>query len=208
MTDPSLPDGGPGRHLNSNFVLSEFELEAVSIVDPNQKQAIKFSNAIADYSQANYGIAKAIDGQVNNNNGWAVDGPTRKKPATAIFVAATPFGFDAGTRLNFRLRHEANFATHGIGRPRLSLTTASLDSLSVDALPNEVLVAAKKKADQRSNAENSMLVKELKKQRSAQVKILQTKLNAISPLNKYPKTMVMKDLPNPSKDLRPGARAI
>ena len=33
LTHPSLPGGGPGRHSNSNFVLSELELTAVSIKD-------------------------------------------------------------------------------------------------------------------------------------------------------------------------------
>ena len=95
-------------------MLSEFELVATSVADPMKKQTIKFSKAMADYSQANYGIEKAIDGSVSNNNGWAVDGPTRKESATAIFVAASKFGYAGGTNLKFRLRHEASFGAHGI----------------------------------------------------------------------------------------------
>jgi hypothetical protein len=194
LTDPSLPGGGPGRHSNSNFVLSEFELQAVSISDPNKKQTIIFAHAIADYSQANYEITKAIDGQVKNNNGWAVDGPTRKKPATAIFIAETPFGFAGGTELNFRLRHEATFATHGIGRPRLSSTTTKPDSLNMDVLPEDAIVAARKIPAERSASENLALLNSLKQKRSDSRNALQVKLNEISPLNGYPKTMVMKDL--------------
>ena len=197
LTDSSLPGGGPGRHSNSNFVLSEFELEVVSITDPNQSQTIKFSKALADYSQANYEITKAIDGTVSGNNGWAVDGPTRKKPATALFIATSPFGFGGGTELKFRLRHEANFATHGIGRPRLSLTTATPGSLALDALPDEVLVAARKHSNQRSEKENLALIDALKLVRSQKAAALQYELNEISPLSKYPKTMVMKDLAKP-----------
>lgn len=197
LTDDSLPGGGPGRHSNSNFVLSEFELVAVSIADPNQRQTIKFSKAIADYSQANYEIAKAIDGTVSGNNGWAVDGPTRKKPATAIFIATAPFGFEGGTELKFRLRHEANFATHGIGRPRLSLTTATPDSLALDALPDDVLVAARKHSNQRSQKERLALNDALKQVRSQKTTALQNQFDQISPLSKYPKTMVMKDLAKP-----------
>ncbi len=109
LTHPSLPGGGPGRHSNSNFVLSEFELTAVSLQDSSISKTVKFSRAEADYSQANYEIAKAIDGTVANNNGWAVDGPTRKLPATSMFVASEPFGFEGGTLLQFRLTfHKSN----------------------------------------------------------------------------------------------------
>ena len=93
LTDDTLPGSGPGRHANSNFVLSEFELVAVSISDPTKKQNVRFVKAMADYSQSNYGVEKAIDGIVKNNNGWAVDGPTRKKQATAIFVADSKIWF-------------------------------------------------------------------------------------------------------------------
>ena len=84
LTHQSLPGGGPGRHTNSNFVLSEFEVTAVSLQDESKSKRIKFVRAVADYSQANYEVAKSIDGTVAGNNGWAVDGPTRKEPATAI----------------------------------------------------------------------------------------------------------------------------
>ena len=138
LTHESLPGGGPGRHSNSNFVLSEFELTAVSLKDPSQSRQIKFRRAIADYSQAGYEVAKAIDGAVADNNGWAVDGPTRKENATAMFIAETPFGFDDGTELRFRLRHEANFATHGVGRPRISITRDGPDTIRLQGLSHEI----------------------------------------------------------------------
>ena len=75
LTHQSLPGGGPGRHSNSNFVLSEFEVTARSVSDPSQTQTVSFARALADYSQSNYEIAKAIDGTVAGNNGlgsgWA-----------------------------------------------------------------------------------------------------------------------------------------
>jgi len=157
LTHPSLPGGGPGRHSNSNFVLSEFELTAVSVAEPAKTQRVKFVKAIADYSQKNYEIGKAIDGTVANNNGWAVDGPTRKQKATAMFVADQPFGFDGGTEVRFRLRHEANFATHGIGRPRLSLSKGPPNTLALDGVPNNILAAARKPSAARTVAEAKLL---------------------------------------------------
>ncbi|MEE3181693.1 MAG: DUF1549 domain-containing protein, partial [Planctomycetota bacterium] len=109
LTHETLPGGGPGRHSNSNFVLSEFELTVASATQPGRKEVVKFARARADYSQSGYEVAKAIDGTVAGNSGWAVDGPTRKKPATAIFIASKPFGFKGGSQLDFRMRHEASF---------------------------------------------------------------------------------------------------
>src|SRR5262249_10300236 len=98
----SLPGGGPGRHSNSNFVLIEFEMAAAPAKDPAKVQPVKLVRAEADYSQNGYEVAKAIDG-AEGNSGWAVDGPTRKQPATALFVAAAPFGNAEETVLTFRL---------------------------------------------------------------------------------------------------------
>lgn len=198
LTHKSLPDGGPGRHSNSNFVLSEFELTAVSMANPSQKQIVKFTQAIADYSQTNYEIAKAIDGSVAGNNGWAVDGPTRKRPATAMFIARSPFGFEGGTKLQFRLRHEAGFATHGVGRPRLSITGDAPPTLKFYSIPGEIRRLAKKAANQRTQNES----KQLREYFLAHHSPKQTLEQQIAELEKqketaYPETMIMQDMPQP-----------
>ena len=198
LTHPSLPANGPGRHTNSNFVLSEFELTAISMVDSSQSQVVKFSRAEADYSQANYEIAKAIDGTVANSNGWAVDGPTRKEPATALFVAERPFGFAGGTQLQFRLRHEANFATHGIGRPRLSITTDDNRQLTLQGIPQDIRELAAKSAGDRSAAETAVLTEyflannQIRKPQQDRVTAIQQQLSAA-----VPETMIMQDLATP-----------
>jgi len=196
LTHESLPGNGPGRHSNSNFVLSEFEATAVSVKDPSKTQAVKFVKAFADYQQANYEVAKAIDGN-SGNSGWAVDGPTRKENATAVFVAKEPFGFDGGTELRFLLRHEASFATHGIGRPRFSITTADSSSISLEGFPEEIRLIALKAVAKRTPKE------------SAQIKAfflehfhpLQATKDQIKSLEQqtasaFPTTMIMKDRPN------------
>lgn len=199
LTDDSLPGGGPGRHTNSNFVLSEFELVATSVADPMKKQTVKFSKAMADYSQANYGVEKAIDASVSNNNGWAVDGPTRKESATAIFVAASKFGYAGGTNLKFRLRHEASFGAHGIGRPRFSVTADPTEGLAFPGLPTDVIAAAKKDLKDRTDKERQLLKSAAQTERVKQAKTLKIKLDQLSPHSKFPPTMVMKDLATPRK---------
>ena len=200
LTHESLPGGGPGRHSNSNFVLSEFELVAESIVDPEKTKVIKFREARADYSQKGYEIGKAVDGTVAGNNGWAVDGPTRKKPAKAIFTAEEPFGFEGGTRLKFRLRHEAGFATHGIGRPRLSVTTVDPKAIRFEGAPEEILQIAKVPAKSRSEEQSDTLRKYYaenfgpKKVLKAKLVDLKKQLEGL-----YPATMVMQDMPKARK---------
>lgn len=199
LTDPSLPGGGPGRHSNSNFVLTEFELDISSIADPKQKQTIKFARAFADYSQKSYEIAKAIDG-VGGNSGWAVDGPTRKQNATAVFVAQQPFGYQGGTQLTFRLKHLANFATHGVGRPRLSLTTESADRVSLDGMPSEILALAKLDGQQRTPQQSKQL-RDFFVQSGDPLKPLKDQLAKLEGdlKRRVPATMVMKDMPKPRK---------
>jgi hypothetical protein len=125
LTHESLVDGGPGRSSNSNFVLTGFELEAVSMADPSKVERVSFVSASADFHQQNgdYRIEKAIDQDADGKTGWAIAGFERHENRTAIFVPERPIGFPGGTLLRFRLRHESEFGQHAIGRFRLSATT-------------------------------------------------------------------------------------
>ncbi|MFK7819592.1 MAG: PSD1 and planctomycete cytochrome C domain-containing protein, partial [Planctomycetaceae bacterium] len=200
LTHPSLPGAGPGRHMNSNFVLSEFELTATSTADPSKSQKVKFIRAISDYEQANYQVARAINGKVANNDGWAVDGPTRKEPATAAFVAETPFGYPGGTDLQFRLRHEANFATHGIGRVRLSITIDKESDVSLQGIPAEIRRIATTEESARAVADTAKLreyyVENYDPRRELKRQLAETRkqLNDL-----FPATMIMRDMPKPRK---------
>ena len=198
LTHESLPGGGPGRHSNSNFVLSEFELTAVSTEDPTKRQPIKFQKAIADYSQKSYEIDKAIDGTIAGNNGWAVDGPTRKENATAVFIADKPFGFSTGTRLEFRLRHEAGFATHGIGRPRLSTTSDSPKRIEFDDVPAEIRRLAATPTTTRTESETQTLRTYFLAHHNPR-QALQDRITVLEKQKAagFPATMIMRDLPKP-----------
>ncbi|MCH9656351.1 MAG: PSD1 and planctomycete cytochrome C domain-containing protein [Planctomycetes bacterium] len=198
LTHKSLPGGGPGRHSNSNFVLSEFELTAVSLADPSQKKTVKFKKAIADYSQKGYEVDKAIDGNATGNNGWAVDGPTRKLPATAVFIAESPFGFEQGTELQFRLRHEAGFATHGVGRPRLSITRDAPSTIKLQGIPSNIRQIAGKIQNQRTKGEQKQLRDYFLAHHNPQ-QALKQRIAAIEKQIQaaVPATMIMQDLAKP-----------
>ena len=192
LTHPSLPNTGPGRYDNANFVLSEFEVDAVSVADPKQSVKVKFSSAQADYSQKNYEIARAIDGKPGT--GWAVDGPVRNKDCVALFYPDKPLGFAGGTELRFTLRHDA-ISSHGIGRPRLSVTTSadpqSAELAGIAALPRE-----KRTAQQSARLRDHFLAT----QSTPEVKKLAVELATMRERQKQigaaiPSTMIMQDMP-------------
>ncbi len=191
LTHASLPNTGPGRFSNANFALSEFELEAVSVADPKQSVKVKFASAQADYSQDKHNIANAIDGKPAT--GWAVDGPTRNKDCTAWFYPDKPFGFAGGTELRFVLRHET-IGAHGIGRPRLSVSTS--------AGPQEAEIASLATVPlEKRTAKQSERLREffLAKHASPEVKQLTADLAAMRERKKQveaaiPSTMVMQDM--------------
>ena len=137
LTDDKLPSTGPGRAPNANFVLSEIEAEAVSVADPEQRQSIEFVGAAADHEQMNgpYLVSAAIDGIIDNTNGWAVEGFKRRENRTALFLSRNPFGYEGGTELRIRLRFETHFTQHGIGRVRLAVS--SDDDLTPVLAPSE-----------------------------------------------------------------------
>ncbi len=123
LTDGRLPQTGPGRAADGNFVLNELELLVAPLADPKQTKPVKLANALADFSQDNLPVAAAIDGSTNDpGNGWAVH------PATGVTHWATiettePIGAPGGSTLTFRLHHKfAN--TWTLGRFRLSVARA------------------------------------------------------------------------------------
>ncbi|MEK6233188.1 MAG: DUF1553 domain-containing protein, partial [Planctomycetales bacterium] len=174
-------------------------MTAVSIKDPTKTQSVVFSRATADYSQPEYPVANTIDGTVSGNNGWAVDGPTRKKPAKAMFVAKTPFGFEGGTELVFRLRHEAGFPTHGVGRPRLSITRDNPASLDSNGVPSAIRRVAATGSTERTAKESDQLEAYVIRQRAVQENSIKARIAELSrsSAEKYPATMIMRDMPKP-----------
>ncbi len=121
LPDPRLPNKGPGRATDGNFVLNELELTAAPKADPKQARPVKLVNAQADFSQDGLPVANAIDGNAAEaGNGWAVS------PATGIvhwatFEAEQPVGGPGGTVLTIKMHHKFADAWT-LGRFRLSAT--------------------------------------------------------------------------------------
>ena len=121
LTDNGLPQKGPGRANDGNFVLNEMEVSAAPKADPKAAKPVKLTNALADFSQENLQIAKAIDGSSDDpGNGWAVH-PATGVTHWATFETTEPIGATGGTTLTIKLHHKfSNEWT--LGRFRLSVT--------------------------------------------------------------------------------------
>ena len=118
LTDESLPFRGPGRCDNGNLHLSEFTATVTSGAKP---KAVKVRTATADFDQAGWTAAHAIDGKPGT--AWGIY-PQVGKPHEAVFELAEPVGGDGETELTFALE-QLHGGGHLIGRFRLSITDAA-----------------------------------------------------------------------------------
>lgn len=153
LTHPSLANNGLSR-ANGNFVLSELEFDWVA--GPAAKpERLEIKRAEADFSQANFPIAAAIDR--NATTGWAVDGHQKPADHKAVFAFAKPREPASGAKLVVRMRHESQFPKHTVGRFRWSLSGVDEPTLSDVALPVAIVEALKAPAADRSPAQREAL---------------------------------------------------
>ena len=121
LTDDSLPLRGPGRQGNGNLHLSELRVTIHPKSQPDKAVPVKLKAASADFDQAGWGVARAIDG--NAATAWGIY-PEVSKPHAAVFEFDKPAGFEAGTVLMVEL-DQSHGGNHLIGRYRLAVTTAT-----------------------------------------------------------------------------------
>jgi WD40 repeat protein len=146
MPDDSLPQFGPGRASDGNFVLSEIELKwAAGTNLPDT--AAKFSEARADFSQNDFSVAQAIDGKIETGrNGWAIAGAMGSLRHTATFKLETPITNANGATLRFSL-HQNYGEEFLLGKFRLFITSGE-DALDF-GYPQNIVQAARAAAGQR-----------------------------------------------------------
>lgn len=174
LTDPSLPDNGPGRSTRPNFILHEFAVTEAS------QGSVKLHSPSADFSQKGWDVAGAIDG--DSKTGWAIN-PEFGKPHEATFLTDKPIAIEGNTKLTFSLdQHYGGGRT--IGRLRLSAMTGRPQQSDLpDAIATILdLPADKRNAKQQKQLEDYFtgLDPSVKKLR-AQIARLQKELDAIKP---------------------------
>lgn len=153
LADPSLPAGGPGRAQNGNFVVNEVKLSLANPSDPRGARPIALQNAIANFSQQNWHVRGAIDG--NEATGWAVS-PEFNKNHSAVFETAEDVGEGEMVTLTFTLLQQYPDGKHSLGRFRLSVTTSPRPFV-MNSLPPEVLQIIKTPREQRTNEQQQQL---------------------------------------------------
>ncbi len=134
LPDPSLGSNGPGRAPNGNFVLNEFQVSAAGNAAGAKPAPVALHRAQADFSQNQYEVAKAIDG--NPSTGWAI-APQFGKAHTAFFELKTPLNTTGGTVLTVTLDQKFPGKDHNIGRFRLSVTNSAVP-LSLTGPPEAI----------------------------------------------------------------------
>ncbi|MCC5847234.1 MAG: hypothetical protein JJU29_03995 [Verrucomicrobia bacterium] len=120
LADDRLPNGGPGRAHNGNFVLNRFRLFVES--GENAWEEVGFQGASAGFSQTNWPVEGAIDD--NNASGWAVS-PETGRNHQAIFILAAPLQVPPGSRIQLRMVHNYQSGDHSLGKFRISITDAA-----------------------------------------------------------------------------------
>ncbi len=115
LTHESLPENGPGRAGNGNFVLSEIWFRT------GDGKELRFSVAGADHSQRDYSVTNAIDGK--DDTGWAINGApdgSLNYNRTAWFVLPTVLENAPENALTFQMQfHQKEYS---IGRFRISVS--------------------------------------------------------------------------------------
>ncbi|HTN74370.1 MAG TPA: DUF1553 domain-containing protein, partial [Pirellulaceae bacterium] len=114
LTHASLPHQGPGRQENGNLHLSEIEIT----VGDDAGTVVAIGNTAADFDQEGWGVARAIDG--NLQTAWGIY-PQVGKPHEAVFAFKEPLKLPEKSLLTVKLR-QLHGEGHLIGRARLSIT--------------------------------------------------------------------------------------
>jgi hypothetical protein len=153
LPDPSLPAQGPGRAPNGNFVLNELKVTAAPAGDATKAKPVALHNAKADFSQDNWAVAGAIDG--NPQSGWAVM-PAFGKSHVAIFETKEPIAAAGGTLLTFTLDQQFPGKLHNIGKLRLSVTNTK-PPVNIGMLPDVIARILAIPGSQRSKEQTAEL---------------------------------------------------
>lgn len=193
LTDPSLPGSGPGRgdEKRPNFVLHSFTAEITPAAGGETKN-VKFAGAEADFSQAGYDVAQAVDDQPQT--AWAI-APKFREPHWAVFAAEAPVDVEGGAKLTIRM--EQNFGgARTIGRFRLSALTGLA---TADVVPAAAAEALHTPRERRTPEQNTALAAYRRNSDAEYRRLSQAKSkleNELAAL-KFPTTLVMEELPSP-----------
>ncbi|WP_166824908.1 DUF1549 domain-containing protein [Thalassoroseus pseudoceratinae] len=190
LTDDRLPNKGPGRPPNGNFVLTELEVSVAPKSDPTKSKKIRLRNAKADFSQGNYDVATAIDGKIAaSGNGWAIS-PQTGKNHTAVFEFQDQLP-DGEFVMTIKMVQNYSDGKHTLGRFRWSVTSAP-SPLSF-GLPDDIKKILAVAEDKRSKKQSDQLLAYYKKEESGYQSRLAAVKAAKKPLPVDPELQKLRD---------------
>ena len=209
LPDASLPNQSLGRNGNGNFVLTSVEAE-ITAPSLAQQIVVDFTKAEADYEQKGYEVKAIVEENAprkkgpRSKKGWAVDGPTKRDPRKAMFVAGTPVTVPPDATLIVRLKHESGFPNHNIGRFRVSTTSQPPGTVKLEGggTPEAIRVALATEPAKRTPAQRTELAKFYRANTDNPATRAETEVAAAKKkLDEFganvASTMVMKELPQP-----------
>ncbi|MDA7879901.1 PSD1 and planctomycete cytochrome C domain-containing protein [Mariniblastus sp.] len=197
LTHEELPGTGPGRGdvERPNFILSEFVVSVSSSVKA-KFEPIALKGAFADFSQKNWEVGKAIDG--DQKTGWAI-GQQFFKDHWAAFRLEVPLELsNAKNRIRFLL--DQNYGRgRTIGRFRLLATSDDVKTLGISDEIKNILTLKKL-----SKGQQKKLDEFLRKGQPELIKLqnriaaVQKKIAALKP----PTTLVMQEMDQPRETFK------
>jgi len=193
-THDSLPESGPGRAGNGNFVLSEFN--AFMTPQGGAKSKIELERAIADHSQEGYPVYHSIDGK--NNTGWAINvkSGSLNVDRQAIFLPTKSVELNGPSRLTVTMFHNNTAPNYLVGCFSLSITNEDPALLDTPATIQALL-----KKESPTKEEEAQIVAAYKqtdltrKELVSKVDSLKSQLSALE--KSIPTTMVLEELATP-----------
>ncbi len=127
LTHPSLPQAGPGRAANGNFVLSQLRL-LLADGEAGTASRIELVDPWATFSQDKYPVANSLQADASSGTGWAVV-PQTGKSHVAFYLLKEPLVGAGEKELRFALVHEYPHSPHTLGRFRISVTHADVAAI-------------------------------------------------------------------------------
>jgi hypothetical protein len=166
LAHQTLPNKGPGRAGNGNFVLSEFVVQARDGAGTTPRH-IELQNASADYEQT--GVAEklpakkflaayAIDGDKDGKErGWAIM-EQAGRDHQAVFETKADLGDGQPLMLTFILRQE-DVPQHNLGRFRISASTSQrpVKAASPSDPPKEIVNIVQLDPAKRNDAQKAQV---------------------------------------------------
>ncbi|HUR46145.1 MAG TPA: DUF1549 and DUF1553 domain-containing protein [Candidatus Saccharimonadales bacterium] len=152
LTHTNFPKQGPGRQDNGNLHLTEIQLQ---VFDPKSTtpREIRLANASADFEESGQSIDHVLDR--DDKTDWGIY-PKVGESHQAVFELKEPLQVSPDATLVIILKQL--YASHTIGRPRLSVTSAK-KPVQLAPISHDLEMTLATPAAKRSEAERSAVAR-------------------------------------------------